>query len=95
MDLSEDPVVRELRDRITENDRAILAAVNRRVELVAELKAHKLALGYDLVDSSREGWLADHLATTNPGPLSEAGLRELVATLIALTKREVAIEGSA
>ena len=93
MDLSDDPVVRELRARITENDRAILEAVNRRVELVSELKAHKLARGYDLVDRSREDWLVDHLAAANHGPLSEAGLRELAMTLIALTKREVAIEG--
>ena len=93
MGLSEDPVVRALRKRITENDLAILGAVNRRVELVAELKAHKLARGYDLVDRSREDWLVDHLAAANRGPLSEEGLRELAAALIELTKREVAIEG--
>ena len=93
MDLSEDPVVREFRDRITANDRTILEAVNRRVELVAQLKAHKLARGYDLVDRSREDWLVDHLAAVNRGPLSEEGLRELAAALIDLTKREVAIAG--
>ena len=91
MDVNEDPVVRELRDRITENDRVILEAVSRRVALVAELKAHKLARGYDLVDRSREGWLLDHLAAANRGPLSDEGLHEFVTTLIELTKRELAI----
>ncbi len=81
----------ELRDLIAENDRAIVDAVNRRLELVAKLKEHKLAQGYDLVDRSREDWLAEHLAGLNPGPLSEEGLRELVAKLLELTKKEVAI----
>ena len=95
MSLSDDPVVHELRKRITENDLGILRAVNRRVELVAELKAYKLDQGYDLVDRSREDWLVDHLAAANGGPLSDQGLRELAAALIQLTKREVAIEGEA
>jgi chorismate mutase len=87
-DPQHDPVVGDLRARITEADRAILAALNERLELVKELRAHKAASGWDFVDRGREAELVDELVHRNPGPLSEAGLRELFSYLLALTKRE-------
>ena len=88
-DPDHDPVVRDLRSRITEADRTILDAVNRRIELVRELRAHKLANGWDFVDQEREERLLAALVGENPGPLSDDGLRELFGDLLALTKREV------
>lgn len=88
--LDQDPVVRELRTRITEVDRAILAAANERLALVRELKAHKRANGWDFVDPEREAQLLDSLAAENPGPLSEAGVRRLFGKVLDLTKRELA-----
>jgi chorismate mutase len=88
-DPEHDPVVRDLRGRITEADRAILDAVNRRIELVRELRAHKLANGWDFVDAGREERLLAALSGENPGPLSDAGLHELFGDLLALTKREL------
>ena len=88
--VAEDPLVQELRERIAENDRAIIEALNRRIELVAQLRHHKIARGYDLLDSSRERWLVEHLAQSNSGLLSPDGLREFVAYLLELTKREAA-----
>jgi chorismate mutase len=89
-DPEHDAVVRELRERITAADRALLAAVNDRLALVRELRAYKLERGWDFVDRDREGQLVDALARENPGPLSESGLRELFADVLALSKREVA-----
>jgi chorismate mutase len=89
-DPEHDPVVRELRGRITDADRAILAAVNARLELVRRLREHKLAQGWEFVDRGREEQLLADLAAENPGPLSEAGLRTLFGEVLALTKREVA-----
>jgi chorismate mutase len=89
-DPEHDPVVRELRERITAADRALLAAVNDRLGLVRELRAHKLEQGWDFVDHDREEQLVAALARENPGPLSEAGLRELFADVLALSKRELA-----
>jgi chorismate mutase len=86
----EDAVVAGLRERIAGVDRAVLAAVNERVELVAELRAYKLARGWDFVDRRREEELLAALVAANPGPLSEEGVRDLVATVLAVTKREVA-----
>ena len=88
-DPEHDPVVHRLREGITENDLAVLAAVNRRLGLVRELREHKRAQGWEFVDRDREEQLLDALAAENPGPLSEAGVRALFAELLALTKREL------
>jgi len=88
-DPEHDQLVGELRERTTETDLALLAAVNRRIELVRELREHKLAQGWGFLDRDREERLLAALAAENPGPLSEAGLRELFTSLLALTKREL------
>ncbi|MGH3022827.1 MAG: chorismate mutase [Gaiellaceae bacterium] len=88
-DPEQDPRVRELRGRIGAADRAILGAVNERLELVRELREHKLAQGWTFVDRGREKRLLEELAGANGGPLSEDGLRKLFADVLALTKREL------
>ena len=81
--------VERYREQISEVDRAILAAVNRRIELVAELKRYKDEHGIGFVDPARESQLLDDLAAANGGPLSDAGLRTFFTELLALTKREL------
>ena len=88
-DPEQDPVVRDLRGRITDADRAILAAVNERIGLVSELRAHKLAQGWDFLDAGREERLLAALTGENSGPLSDEGLRTLFTEVLALTKREL------
>ena len=84
-----DPTVQRLRDEISEVDRAIVEAVNKRLELVACLKRHKDANGIPFLDPERERAMLEHLAQANAGPLTAEGLRELHAELLRLTKREV------
>jgi len=79
----------EIRREITANDEAIVAAVNRRIELVMELWLLKAELGLDTVDPDRERLLREGLAAANTGPLSAAGLDRLVTDLLDLTKREL------
>ena len=79
----------EIRREITENDEAIVAAVNRRIELVTELWLLKAERGLDTVDPDRERLLREGLAATNTGPLSAAGLDGLVTGLLDLTKKEL------
>ena len=81
--------VEVLRARLVEQDERIVAALNRRLELVAELKRVKQELGVDFLDPAREQWLREHLAEKNGGPLSAEGLDELVTLLLDLTKREL------
>jgi chorismate mutase len=88
--LERDPVVEDLREQIAAADRELVAAVNRRLRLVAELWEHKRAQGQPRSAPERERWLYEHLAETNAGPLSAASLDELVAFVLDLTKRELA-----
>jgi chorismate mutase/prephenate dehydratase len=88
-DPDSDPTVRRLRRQISEVDRAILAVVNTRIELVARLKRHKDSLGIPFVDPARERELVEELGRKNHGPLSTEGLRQLYVCLLDLTKREV------
>ena len=79
----------EIRHAITQNDEHIVAAVNRRIELVTELWRLKDALGYATVDPDRERLLREHLANANNGPLSAEGLDRFLTDLLDLTKREL------
>jgi chorismate mutase len=83
-----DAVVRQMRDAIIDNDLKLLAAVNARLELVARLRAYKLAQGMEFVDQAREDWMHRYLQGANTGPLSEQGLHEIYGHLLDLTKRE-------
>ena len=85
-----DPVLRRFREQISDTDRAIVDAVNKRLALVAQVKAHKQARGLDFLDPGREEWMLQDLTQANPGPLSAGGLRELLSAILDLTKREVA-----
>jgi chorismate mutase/prephenate dehydratase len=87
-DADKDPVLRDFRDQIVATDLELLAAVNKRVELVRRLKEHKAASGVEFVDLAQEERLVDQLAEANKGPLSEDGLRALYQTLLELVKRE-------
>ena len=79
----------QLRARIAENDRQIVARVNDRLRLVAELWRLKEAEGAPRLDPEREARLRASLAAANEGPLSGEGLDRLVAELLALTKNEL------
>ena len=84
-----DPFIRQVREQISDNDRAIVDAINARLKLVARLKGYKESRGLDFVDHDREEWMLQYLARANRGPLSGDGLRELFEEILALTKREV------
>ena len=84
-----DPLIRQLREQISDADRALVDAVNKRLELVARLKRYKESRGLDFVDLQREEWMLSYLQRANRGPLTSEGLHELFAEILDLTKREV------
>jgi chorismate mutase len=87
--MTEDPLIKQLRQQISDTDRSIVEAINARLKLVAQLKRYKESRGIGFVDPEREEWMLQYLQRANRGPLSSAGLRELFEEVLDLTKREV------
>jgi chorismate mutase len=84
-----DALIRQLREQISDNDRSIVRALNRRLELVSRLKHYKESRGMEFVDLQREQWIIQDLTRANRGPISPEGLREIYQAIFDLTKREV------
>ena len=89
MDPSQDPIIRQLREQVSDNDRALVEAINARLRLVTKLKSYKESRGFDFVDPEREEWMLRDVSRANRGPLSQEGLEEIYAAILDLTKREV------
>jgi len=89
---NDDPLIRQLREQISDADRTIVEAVNARLKLVAKLKGYKESRGLSFVDPEREEWMLNYLSRANRGPLSAEGLREIFSEILDLTKREVGRE---
>jgi chorismate mutase len=84
-----DPIMRQLREAISDNDRKLVEALNKRLELVARLKQYKESRGIGFVDPEREEWILNDLQRASRGPMSADGLREFFTQVLDLTKREV------
>jgi chorismate mutase len=85
-----DPFIRQTREAISDNDRKLIDAVNRRLELVARLWTYKEAQGLGQIDAEREEWMLSYLQRANRGPLTADGLRDFYRQVLDLTKRELA-----
>jgi chorismate mutase len=84
-----DPIIRQLREAISDNDRKLIEGLNKRLELVTRLKRYKESRGIGFVDPEREEWILNYLQRANRGPMSPEGLREFLTRILELTKREV------
>ena len=84
-----DAVVNGLREEITRADDALVAAVNRRLELARQIFEHKEANGIPILDPGREDAMIERLVRDNGGPLSDEGVADLVRYVLALTKKEL------
>jgi chorismate mutase len=82
------PVVDQLREQITQADRALFEAVNRRLKLVEQLRRYKARHDLPFLDPAREEWMLRYLTRANRGPLSAEGLAEIYALILDVTKRE-------
>ena len=89
----QDVFVRQLREQISDNDRAIIDGINQRLKLVATLKRYKEANGIPLVDPDREEQMVRYLLRANSGPLSSDELERIYRELLELTKREIFDDG--
>ena len=78
-----------LREEVASVDREILALVNRRLELVREIRALKDADGVPFLDPGQEERLLARLRERNGGPLSAKGVDRLFHEILDLVKREL------
>ena len=87
--VTDDPLIKQLRQQISDTDRSLVDAFNARLRLVARLKSYKESRGIDFLDPEREERMLQYLSRANRGPLSHDGLKELFEEILDLTKREV------
>ncbi|HEY3181790.1 MAG TPA: chorismate mutase [Gaiellaceae bacterium] len=85
----QDQIVKQLREQISDVDRAIVDGINKRLKLVEQLWRYKESRGIPVLAPDREEWMVTYLTRANRGPLSEDGLRAIYAEVLALTKREL------
>jgi chorismate mutase/prephenate dehydrogenase len=84
----DDPVVKRLRDQITENDLELVGLLNKRLSLVDELWRYKAANGIDMYVPEREQWMVTFLTRANEGPLSDDALCTIYRTIVETSKAE-------
>jgi chorismate mutase/prephenate dehydratase len=78
-----------LREETAAIDARILELVNRRLDLVREIREHKRAQGIAFLDPAQEERLLARLRGLNGGPLSAEGVDHLFREILALVKREL------
>jgi chorismate mutase / prephenate dehydratase len=84
-----DRTVEKAREAIDLVDRELLAAFNRRLELVRRLHDHKRSAGLPLRDLGREEAMLARLRDANGGPLSANGVASFFHHVLDLTRREL------
>jgi chorismate mutase len=85
-----DPVVETFRSEIAALDARLLATVNERIAVVAQLHRYKNEHGIPVRDHAREEEMLAYLRSISAGPISPAGLSELYAFVLELVRREAA-----
>jgi len=86
------PELAALRAEIAAVDLSLLEGLNRRLELVKRVRAHKDAASVRFVDAEREATLLRELAAANRGPLSERGLTAIFSAVLDVMKQELPAE---
>lgn len=89
---STDPVVRNYREQISDNDLKILEALNKRLSLVKSLWEYKQTHGISFYDAAQEDWVITYLSRANRGPLTSEGLREIYSVILQTVKQEAAAQ---
>ncbi len=84
----DDPVIKQFRDQISDNDLKIVDLINKRLTLVDKLWRYKAEHGVEMYNPEREEWMLTFLSRANKGPLSQDALREVYRTIVETTKEE-------
>jgi chorismate mutase len=85
---SDDPVIKQFRDQISDNDLKIVDLINKRLKLVDKLWRYKAEHGVEVYNQEREEWMLTFLSRANKGPLSADALRDVYRAIVETTKDE-------
>jgi chorismate mutase len=85
---TDDPVIKQFRDQISDNDLKIIDLINKLLTLVDKLWRYKAEHGVDMYNPEREEWMVTFLSRANKGPLSHDALRDVYRTIVETTKDE-------
>ncbi len=85
---SDDPVIKQFRDQISDNDLKIVDLINKRLSLVDKLWRYKAEHGVEMYNPEREEWMLTFLSRANKGPLSQDALVEVYRAIVETTKEE-------
>ena len=85
---SDDPVIKQFRDQISDNDLKIVDLLNKRLKLVDRLWRYKAEHGVEVYNPEREEWMLTFLSRANKGPLSPDALKEVYKAIVETTKNE-------
>ncbi|HMK93188.1 MAG TPA: chorismate mutase [Thermoleophilia bacterium] len=87
-----DPVIKQFREKISDNDLKLLELVNKRIKLVTQLWQYKEQQGMDVYAPAREDWLVTYATRANKGPLGPAALSEIYRHIIEVTQHEARVQ---
>jgi chorismate mutase len=83
-----DPVIKQFRDQICDNDLKIIGLINKRVKLVSKVWEYKRAQEQDVYAPAQEEWLLTYADRANKGPLSRDAVHEIYRHIIEVTQHE-------
>jgi chorismate mutase len=83
-----DPVIKQFREQISDNDLKIVDLLNKRIKLVSQLWQYKRQLGMDVYAPAQEEWLLTYASRANKGPITRDALHEIYRHVIEVTQHE-------
>ncbi len=85
---NDDPVIKQFRDQISDNDLKLVDLINKRLKLVDKLWRYKAEQGVDVESPEREEWMLTFLSRANKGPLAPDALAQVYRAIVDTTKAE-------
>ena len=85
---TDDAVIKQFRDQISDNDLKIVDLINKRLKLVDKLWRYKAEQGIDAYSQQREEWMLTFVSRANKGPLSQDALHEIYRHIVEVTQHE-------
>ena len=85
---NDDPVIKQFRDQISDNDLKIVELINKRLKLVDKLWRYKAQQSVEVYNQAREEWMLTFISRANKGPLSSDALQEIYRHIVEVTQHE-------